>query len=108
MRSAHNSRLRTHARLQVTPRLCLGFSRSNKAGAKLECTSPVRRERVRGQDSLCGTVSHLSSFALLLQTNTNARCAENDEGYYWATIALFAAVFLLCVVIVVLHFTSRR
>src|ERR1700685_3914917 len=85
--------------------VCLSFQ--TRSG--FECVdNHLNRTRIGGEELVCGSTSHLSTFALLLAVTTNTKCA--DSPFFWVAIGLLGGVCLICLVAIVLNevFRFRR
>ena len=82
---------------------CISFVKNNNL-LNFEC---VNKQLFFHNQYLCGSISHLSSFALLLASNNNNLCKHNFI-YIYASIALFGFCLLFFIFVILCERYSKR
>jgi len=82
--------------------VCLSF----KTGRGFECVdNRLNRTMIGGSELVCGSTSHLSTFALLLAVSSDTKCA--DSPFFWAAIGLLGGVCLLITLLLLLEWRVK-
>jgi len=82
--------------------VCLSFQ--TRSG--FECVdNHLNRTRIGGEELVCGSTSHLSTFALLLAVSSNTKCA--DSPFFWIAIGLIGGVCLFITLFLLLEWRVK-
>jgi len=85
-------------------KVCLGYINSKNVW---ECQSSVNQTGKNSSDYYCGTVSHLTSFALLLSSSSSGGCSS-DDSYWIAALCLLGAMPIICFIIILAFYLSKN
>src|SRR5580698_9690303 len=82
--------------------VCLSF----QTGSGFECVdNHLNRTRIGGSELVCGSTSHLSTFALLLAVTSDTKCA--DSAFFWVAIGLIGGVCLFITLLLLLEWRVK-